>query len=62
MVIVNNRLKFQVTPDTGTLKSTVGNTPLLRLRRVTAGLSPQVQVFAKAEWLTRVGRLKTARH
>ena len=58
MVIVNNRIRFQVSPATGVLESTVGNTPLLRLRRVTAGLSPQVQVFAKAEWFNPGGSIK----
>ena len=58
MVIVNNRIRFQVSPATGVLESTVGNTPLLRLRRVTAGLSPQVQVFAKSEWFNPGGSIK----
>ena len=36
----------------------VGNTPLLPLRRVTAGISPHVQVFAKAEWFNPGGSVK----
>jgi cysteine synthase B len=40
------------------LEYTVGNTPLLALRRVTAGLSPRVQVFAKAEWFNPGGSVK----
>lgn len=36
----------------------VGNTPLLPLRRVTKGLSPHVQVFAKAEWFNPGGSVK----
>src|SRR5574339_66562 len=40
------------------LTSHVGNTPLLPLRRVTAGLSPRVQVFAKAEWFNPGGSIK----
>ncbi len=40
------------------LDSMVGNTPLLPLRRVTAGLSPQVQVLVKAEWFNPGGSIK----
>jgi cysteine synthase B len=36
----------------------VGNTPLIPLRRVTAGLSPRVQVLAKAEWFNPGGSVK----
>ncbi len=36
----------------------VGNTPLLPLRRVTAGLSSRVQVLAKAEWFNPGGSVK----
>lgn len=35
-----------------------GNTPLLRLRRITAGLPESVQVFAKAEWHNPSGSVK----
>jgi cysteine synthase B len=37
---------------------TVGNTPLLVLRRVTANLPRSVQVFAKAEWFNPGGSIK----
>jgi cysteine synthase B len=37
---------------------TVGNTPLLVLRRITAGLSHSVQVYAKAEWFNPGGSIK----
>ncbi len=40
------------------LEATIGNTPLLALRRVTAGLSPRVQVLAKAEWFNPGGSIK----
>ena len=40
------------------LASHVGNTPLIPLRRVTRGLAPQVQVFAKAEWFNPGGSVK----
>ena len=36
----------------------VGNTPLLPLRRVTEGISPNVQVYAKAEWFNPGGSVK----
>ncbi len=40
------------------LEGLVGNTPLLSLRRVTAGLKPGVQVLAKAEWFNPGGSIK----
>jgi cysteine synthase B len=40
------------------LTSHVGGTPLLALRRVTLGLSPRVQVLAKAEWFNPGGSVK----
>ena len=40
------------------LESQIGKTPLLRLRRVTAGLSPGVEVLAKAEHLNPGGSVK----
>lgn len=40
------------------LESRVGNTPLLRLRRVSAALPPGVQLFAKAEWFNPGGSVK----
>ena len=45
-------------PAAAGLESAVGNTPLLLLRRVTAGLSPHVQVLAKAEWFNPGGSIK----
>ena len=36
----------------------IGNTPLLELTRVTAGLSRDVRVFAKAEWYNPGGSVK----
>ncbi len=36
----------------------IGNTPLLELRKVTAGLAPGVQVLAKAEWFNPGGSIK----
>jgi S-sulfo-L-cysteine synthase (O-acetyl-L-serine-dependent) len=42
------------------LEAQVGNTPLLQLNRIaeTAGLSEQVQLFAKAEWFNPSGSVK----
>jgi cysteine synthase B len=42
----------------GGLEQAVGNTPLIPLRRVTAGLPPKVQVLAKAEWFNPGGSIK----
>ena len=36
----------------------VGNTPLLPLRRMTNGLAPAVEVWAKAEWFNPAGSVK----
>src|SRR3990170_5425811 len=36
----------------------IGNTPLLRLRRVTRGLAPAVEVYVKAEWFNPGGSVK----
>ncbi len=36
----------------------VGNTPLLPLRRVTSDISPDVQVYTKAEWFNPGGSVK----
>jgi cysteine synthase B len=52
-----SNIKIQTPVLTG-LESTVGNTPLLPLRRVTAALSPHVQVLAKAEWFNPGGSIK----
>ena len=40
------------------LEGTIGNTPLLALRRVTEGLPPRVQVLVKAEWFNPGGSIK----
>jgi cysteine synthase B len=45
-------------PEVGGLEAAVGDTPLLPLRRVGAGLPPGVQVFAKAEWFNPGGSVK----
>ena len=45
-------------PDENGLEARVGNTPLLRIRNLSAGLSPDVRVFAKAEWFNPAGSIK----
>ena len=42
----------------GSLEAAVGNTPLICLRRVTAGLPEAVEVFAKAEYTNPGGSVK----
>jgi len=44
--------------EAGGLEAAVGNTPLIPLRRLTQGLSPRVQVLAKAEWFNPGGSVK----
>lgn len=44
--------------ETGGVEMALGNTPLLRLNRVTIGISDQVQVLAKAEWFNPGGSIK----
>jgi S-sulfo-L-cysteine synthase (O-acetyl-L-serine-dependent) len=43
---------------TNTLDMAVGNTPLLPLQRLGAGLSPQVKIVVKAEWFNPGGSVK----
>jgi cysteine synthase B len=42
----------------GGIEDYVGNTPLILLRRITKDLSPNVRVFAKAEWFNPGGSIK----
>lgn len=42
----------------GGLLGLVGNTPLIRLARITAHINPAVTVFAKAEWFNPGGSVK----
>ena len=48
----------EATRPPGGLETAVGNTPLIPLRRITAGLKPEVQVLAKAEWFNPGGSIK----
>jgi cysteine synthase B len=45
-------------PDRHALWNQVGNTPLLRLKRLAGDLSPAVELFAKAEWFNPGGSIK----
>jgi cysteine synthase B len=36
----------------------IGNTPLIKLRRITEGLSPRIEIYAKAEWFNPGGSIK----
>jgi cysteine synthase B len=45
-------------PEPAGLHAAVGNTPLVPLRRIAAGLSPRVRLYAKAEWFNPGGSVK----
>jgi cysteine synthase B len=52
-------LKIQApAPPAGILIETVGNTPLLRLKKISNRLSQHVELYAKAEWFNPGGSVK----
>lgn len=53
----HNRSEILTSAYSG-LAAAVGNTPLLLLKNISAHLSPNVQIFAKAEWLNPGGSVK----
>ncbi len=56
-MLTQPKIQFLYTePDS--LESRVGNTPLIRLKRITNDLPASVQVFAKAEWFNPSGSVK----
>lgn len=57
MSVVDYRV-FQSDLASTDLTTHAGNTPLLPLRRISAGLSPRVGIFAKAEWFNPGGSVK----
>src|SRR5512136_2714899 len=57
-LFTNTRTQIVAPPAVGGLEAAVGNTPLLTLRRVTAGLPDGVHVLAKAEWFNPGGSIK----
>jgi len=48
----------RVTTGQGSIEQLIGNTPLIRVRRVTRHLSPAVEVYVKAEWFNPGGSVK----
>ena len=58
MALVEVVQKELVAPPEDGLEGRVGNTPLLPLRRVSEGISPGVQIRAKAEWFNPGGSVK----
>lgn len=57
-VLTTTGINLYSSPRTSGLDNLVGNTPLVPLRRVTTGLSPNVSVLAKAEWFNPGGSVK----
>jgi S-sulfo-L-cysteine synthase (O-acetyl-L-serine-dependent) len=57
-VIETKNIQPVINSPVSGLEAVVGNTPLLPLRRITAHLSPGVQVWAKAEWFNPGGSVK----
>ena len=51
------KLRFKTADDNG-LEARVGNTPLIRIRKLAVGLSPDVRILAKAEWFNPGGSIK----
>jgi S-sulfo-L-cysteine synthase (O-acetyl-L-serine-dependent) len=58
MTLLDFRLRDTKSIPLDGLASHVGNTPLLPLRKLSLGLSPRVQIFAKAEWFNPGGSVK----
>jgi cysteine synthase B len=56
-ITVNSQPLVQSPAATG-LDAAVGNTPLFPLRRLNRDISPEVQVFGKAEWFNPGGSVK----
>ncbi|GIV16081.1 MAG: cysteine synthase [Armatimonadota bacterium] len=51
------RPAYSTTGEAG-IEQLIGNTPLIRLRRVTTHLTPAVEVYIKAEWFNPGGSVK----
>jgi cysteine synthase B len=56
-MLTQSKVNFLYAPP-DSLEARVGNTPLVRLNRITLGLPASVQVFAKAEWFNPSGSVK----
>jgi len=57
-IVTYENPQILVPPASAGLDSHVGSTPLLPLKNIAGGLSPRVQVFAKAEWFNPGGSIK----
>lgn len=57
-VIAETKLKNDFQPTETSLESQIGNTSLIRLRRVVEDVSPNIEVYAKAEHLNPGGSVK----
>lgn len=53
-----SRTDFGLHPSLSPLARQVGETPLIPLARIVEGLSPDVHLYAKAEWLNPSGSIK----
>src|SRR3990170_2510736 len=42
----------------GSILNGIGNTPLLKISKVTKGINPDVEIYAKAEWYNPGGSVK----
>jgi len=58
MVYVIDTQHITQSPPTTGLEAAVGNTPLFPLQRLNRDISPQVQIFGKAEWFNPGGSVK----
>ena len=54
---LRNETKYTI-PSITTLEKQIGNTPLLRFRRITEHLPENIEVYAKAEWTNPGGSVK----
>ena len=58
MTLLDCQFTQVITHPVRGLDALVGNTPLLRLQRLTSKLSPRVEIYAKAEWFNPGGSIK----
>jgi S-sulfo-L-cysteine synthase (O-acetyl-L-serine-dependent) len=58
MTLFDYKLSQTNADSTSGITSRVGNTPLLSLPRLSRGLSPHVNIYAKAEWFNPGGSVK----
>jgi cysteine synthase B len=58
MLAINSEVNVYAPPAASSLEATVGNTPLLPLRRIAPHLPAKVSLYAKAEWFNPGGSVK----